>query len=251
MTLRRMFSELCLLLGLLLLAACGRAPELDRLAAGETGTVREVVSGHYLVLEDGLEVRLVGLLAPKYDEPYADESAALLTKLAEGQAVQLYYGGKRRDSYGRALAHVKLTKDGVWLQKALLKAGAARVRMYPDNRALAGPMLEAEASARNGGKGLWASKDYQVLLPEEAVGADGFVIVEGRPMRVDLSDGEIHLGFSGGLNAYVSERDRPAFDRADLTTKLSGALVRLRGMAGSGDLRLDMPEQVEVLKAKP
>lgn len=234
---------------LLLIAGCGRQAALDRLAPGESGRVSEVISGHYLELDSALGVRVVGLIAPKDDDPYAAESEALLRKLVEGREVQLLYGGRRRDDYDRALAHVKVGQ--VWVQRAMLEAGAARVNSWPDNRALVGEMLEAEAKARNAGKGLWALPLYRVRLPAEAEPGE-FQIIEGRVRRVREAGDARVVEFDGAFSAYISPRDVADFAPAGKApATLSGKLVRVRGYLRDGydgpELRLTHPEQVEVL----
>ena len=239
---------------LLLLAACGRDGALDQLALGEQGRVREVVSGHYVELDSGLGVRLAGVVAPKDEEPYAAESLAALRKLVEGKEVRLLYGGLRRDAYDRAIAQVRVKKGGAWVQRELLESGAVRVKTWSDNRALAREMYEAEARARNAGRGLWGLKDYQVLLPRELDGHYGFQIVEGRVRRTSQGSQDLTLVFDAGFSAYVTERARRDFDLGGLSPdKLLGRVVRVRGIVREGDggpeMRLDHPEQVELLKA--
>lgn len=236
---------------LLLVASCGREAALDRLAPGERARVAEVISGHYVELDSGLGVRLVGLVAPKDDEPHAAESEALLRRLVEGREVELLYGGRRRDDYDRALAHVKVVESSAWLQRALLEAGAARVNSWADNRALVGEMLEAEAKARNAGKGLWALADYRVRLPGEVVEGE-FQIVEGRVATVREAGEGRAMRFAGGFGAYVAPRDLDDFATADKSpVTLAGKLVRLRGYVRDGydgpELRLTHPEQVEIV----
>ncbi len=245
-----------ILAALLLLAACGGPPGLDRLSVGEQGRVAEVRSGDTLVLDSGLVVHLAGVEAPKGDAPFAAEARDQMRRLADGRMVQLLYGGARRDTYGRALAQVKLKSRGVWLQGALLKAGAARARTWADNRAMAGELYEAEAFARNRSIGLWKLPAYRVLVPAEAVRADGFEVVEGRVRRVDPTGA---LGFAdqegAGFTAPVEPKALGDFKQAGKAPEqLRGRLVRVRGwMRYSGDgpqIRLDHPEQVEVLKEK-
>jgi micrococcal nuclease len=240
--LTRALAIVCLLL---VLAACGRNP-LDRLARGEAGRVAEVRSGDTLVLQSGLVVRLAGVDAPNSRQPYAREATAELERLATGQDVQLFYGGSRRDRYDRALAQVRLEKGGVWLQERLLESGAAWVRTYSDNRALAAEMLAAEAKGRQDGKGVWALTPPLVRLPIEAVGRRGFHIVEGR-VSAAAPDA---LVLDGLMRAEV-----PAPRRADFTAlaldQLRGRLVRVRGPVGRDNvLRLDHPEQIELLEAR-
>jgi endonuclease YncB( thermonuclease family) len=235
-------------LAALLLAACGQAPGLERLAAGETGVVAQVRSGDSLVLDSGQVVRLAGVEAPWGDEPYADQAREVLRRLAGGRKVQLLYGGARKNRYGATLAQVRIA-GGEWLERSLLRAGAARVRTWSDNRAMAAPMLEAEAYARNRGLGLWALPAYRVLIPREAEAANGFQIVEGRVRQVD---GDV-LEFDSGFLAAIEPKALSDFQTASKSPQtLAGRLVRLRGPirygAGGFALQLDHPEQLELLK---
>ncbi len=240
-----------LLIALLLtLAACSRAPELDRLAAGESGRVAEVRNGDSFVLDTGLVVRLAGVEAPKRDQPYAEEARAALQRLVDGRRVQLLYGGSRRDRYGRALAQVKLHSGGRWIERELLRAGAVRARTWSDNRAMAAPMLEDEAYARNRKLGLWKLPAYQVLIPQETPAKDGFQIVEGRPRQVAPTDDGVMVRFDAGLNLQIGAKALTDFKTAGKAPEqLLGRLVRVRGPLRYGPiLMLDHPEQVEVLK---
>jgi endonuclease YncB( thermonuclease family) len=246
------------LLGLALalaLAACGRGPGLEGLAAGEQGRVADVRSGDTLVLDSGLQVRLAGVEAPKGGQPYAGEALAALRSLADGRRVQLYYGGARRDRYGRALAQVKLVKGGRWVEGALLRQGAVRARTWADNRALAGPMLDAEAYARNRSRGLWKLPAYRVLLPGEAGGADGFQILEARVRGLDAGpSGAPRLELTSRPGAGAAAEIAPAALRdfkaaGKAPEQLRGRHVRLRGYVRYGPVMiLDHPEQVELLR---
>ncbi len=238
---------------LLLLAACSRAPGLERLAAGEQGRVTEVRSGDTLVLDSGLVVRLAGVEAPKGALPYADQARdGARQALALGKRVQLLYGGARRDRYGRALAQVRVA-HGAWLEQVLLRAGDVRERTWSDNRAMAAAMLEAEAYARNRRRGLWGLADYRVLIPAEAFGADGFQVLEGRLRRVDPDRDGAVLVFDNGFSAWIDQRALGDFQTAG---KAPGVLVgkplRIRGVIRYGQagpqMRLDHPEEVEILK---
>jgi endonuclease YncB( thermonuclease family) len=243
---------------MLLLAGCGQGG-LERLAAGETGRVVEVRSGDSFVLEGGLQVRLAGVEAPWNDQPFAAQARTALAELVLGKKVQLLYGGARKNRYGRALAQVKLAQGGVWVQGVLLSQGDVRERTWADNRAMAKAMLEDEAHARNRGLGLWALKDYRVLVPPETEGRPGFQIVEGRVLGAEAADGggealQFQRGsgerFAAAIDAKALGDFRTAGKAIDA---LSGKLVRVRGPIRYGSdgpvMRLDHPEQVEVLKA--
>jgi endonuclease YncB( thermonuclease family) len=238
---------------LTLLAACGDGGALDRLASGGRDTVTEVRSGDLMLLKSGKIARLTGIEVPWRGEPGAEAARDDLRRLAEGRAVELFYGGARGDDYGRALVQARLADDRRWLQCALLREGVARVRTYVDNRALARPMLACEADARAHKRGLWADP-RAVRLPSEVDDRErGLVIVEGRVSRVTPAAGGTWLDFEGARNGFaaqVAERARGDFRRAGLDpATLGGRLIRVRGSLGHGGvLRLDHPEQVETLR---
>lgn len=237
-----------------MLAGCGDGAGLDRLAAGEHGRVARVSSGDVLVLQSGVVVRLAGLEPPRLDEPGGDAAASELRRLADGREVELFYGGARKDPFGRTLAQVRLADGRRWLQCALLRDGVARVRTFADNRALARPMLACEAEARRQRRGLWASAANAVRLPSEVdARASGFQIVEGRVTRVTSAAGGDYLDFAdarGGFAVQVAGRAAPDLRKAGLAPELlTGRLIRVRGIiGGDGLMRVDHPEQIELLK---
>ncbi len=243
---RRTLLALCVAAAL---GGCGASGELDRLSAGESGRVVEVRAGDALTLDSGLVVRLAGVEAPHGPAPGAQGATDALTSLTQGQTVTLFYGGARRDRYGRAIAQVRVGRRGVWVQDALLKAGQVRVHTWPDNSALAGTMLAAEARARIANRGLWALPAYRVLLPSEAAAAQGFTVIEGRVAQVSAKPGPVWLDFAeGGTAIVVPARALPAFRAAGVNFQtLRGHLVRARGWLSSGVITLDHPAALERL----
>lgn len=241
------------LAAVLALAACGESG-FNRLAAGPTGVVAEVRSGDTVVLRGGPVVRLAGVEAPKGDQPFAAQARDDLSRLVLGQTVREMFGGARQDAYGRVLAHLKRVKGGGWVEQALLEAGDVRVRTYADNRALARPMLDAEARARLARRGLWALPQYQVRLPDEAAAQPfGFQLVEGRVSATTKRQGRARIDLERWVEAEVPADAEGAFAGSGIILQdLPGKLVRIRGPmrpgAGEGLLRLDHPEQIEVLK---
>lgn len=234
------------------LAGCN-GQGLNQLASGEQGRVAEVRSGDTLVLDDGLVVRLAEIDAPNLDQPYAAEATAALSKLVSGQTVQLLYAGRRRDNYGRALAQVRLKDSRAWLQMRLLQDGAARVRTYADNRALAAELLDAEAEARGAKKGIWALADYRVRLPVEARGESGFELVEGRVSGAFGSRQGAELDLDKMVTAKIPQGQLAAFAKSGRDPgRLTGKLVRVRGyLRRDGTMALDHPEQLEPLRERP
>jgi endonuclease YncB( thermonuclease family) len=239
---------------LCLLAGCGQA--LSSLATGPKAVVEEVRGGDVAVLRGGQVVRLAGVEAPRAGQPYADEAHAALTRLVLGQEVQLMFGGARQDVFGRTLAHLRVTHGGAWVEQRLLLQGDARVRTYADNRALARPMLDAEARARQARRGLWALPAYAVRLPDEAAARPfGFQLVEGRVVAAREARGGVRLDLERWVEAEVPRTAEDAFIAAGAPIEtLAGKLVRVRGVLhpGSGEamMQLDHPEQIELLRER-
>jgi micrococcal nuclease len=231
----------------LLLAGCGDGGALDRLAPVGHGRVVEVITGDLVILDDGEAVKLAGLASLPRRDPYGEQARAALDTLVLGEDVELLSGGAARDPFGRRVAHLRL--KGQWVQGEMLEAGAARVRTFSDNRALAAEMLEREARARTTGRGLWAA--YQVRLPSEVRLSHGFEIVEGRVSAVR----RIGRGFEldvAGLRADIPARAASDFEAAGKAApSLAGTLIRIRGTVRQGpSMRLDHPEALEVLEQR-
>ncbi len=249
------------------LALCSILPTLalaaEDLQDGGTGRVVEIVDGDTLVLDTGIEVRLVGIQAPKLPLdrpnfvkwPLADEAKAALSSLALGREVRLKYGGRRRDRYRRALAHL-FTETGQWIQGALLKQGFARVYSFRDNRARVARMLAHERQARAAKRGIWKHPYYRILdATETPQFIDTFQLVEGRVHRVAVVRGRIFLNFAedwqSDFTVTFSARDRALLERSGFDYRaLEGRRVRVRGWLKSWNgpmIEATHPEQVEVL----
>lgn len=233
---------------LLLLASCGDGAALDRLAPVGRARVVEVISPDLVMLDDGEPVKLAGLAYMPREEPYARQATAELRKLALGQEVELLSGGAPKDPFGRRVAQLRTVKGRKWIEGEMLDAGAARVRTFPDNRALAAEMLEREAKARVARRGLWALPLYEVRLPSEVRLAHGFAIVEGRVTAVRRFGRGWSLDVEG-LTADIPAQTAADFEAAGKSPPaLAGKVIRIRGtVRGGPSMRLGHPEMVELL----
>ena len=264
---------------LLLVFTChaGAPAASAELVAGKSGRVTEIVDGDTLVLEDGTQVRLVGIQAPKLPLgrpgfeawPLADEAKAALEDMALGARVRLSYGGRRSDRrsdrYGRALAHLHTeasqtndgqTDDGLWLQGELLRRGLARVYSFRDNRALIPEMLALEAEARAARRGIWDHPFYAVRAAEPPeLEIDRFELVEGLVVAVAIVRKRAYLNFGpdwkSDFTVSIAPRDRLLFEREGIDLEaLEGRVVRVRGWVKSWNgpmIEVTHPEQIEVL----
>ena len=224
----------------------------------------EVVDGDTLVLEDGRQVRLVGIQAPKLRLgrpgfeawPLAGEAKAALEALGLGKRLELSYGGRRTDRHGRVLAHLH-DSGGRWLQGELLRRGLARVYSFRDNRALVAEMLALEGEARAAGRGIWGHPFYALRTADEAEAfVGGFQLVVGRVLDAAVVRGRTYLNFGPDwrtdFTATIAPRDRRVFAAAGVDlTALEGRRVRVRGWLRSYNgpmIEVTHPEQIEVLE---
>ncbi len=246
-------------------AATVAAPLPAGLVAGEPGRVASVIDGDTLLFEDGREVRLVGIQAPKLplgragfrSWPLAPEAKAALEALALGKRLTPHFGGARADRHGRVLAHLADDAGG-WAQGALLALGLARVYSFEDNRTAITEMLAIEREARAAERGIWAHPYYRVLGHAEAGRHIGtFQLVEGRVLEASVVRGRAYLNFGADwrtdFTIAVPERAlatfRTAFGRG--LERLTGTRVRVRGWLRSLNgplIEATHPEQIEVLE---
>ena len=233
------------------------------LEPGERQTVVAVIDGDTLVLEDGSEVRLVGIQAPKLPlgrpdfiaQPLAQRAKEALEAMTLGRTVALSYGGQRIDRWGRRLAHLH-DDTGRWIQGELLTSGLARVYTFRDNRALADEMLDAERTARAGGRGIWGDPFFAVrTIAETEDFIDTFQIVEGEVLDAAVVRGRAYLNFGedwrDDFTVTVAPKHRRAFEAAGLDLEtLAGSVVRVRGWLDSYNgpqIVITHPEQLEIL----
>ncbi len=132
---------------------------------GEAVLVNEVVDGDSLVLQDGTEVRIIGINATEiwgdpHPAPYSRSARRHTRRLLRGSGnrIYLYPGDERHDRYGRSLAHVVL-ENGRDLGEELLLAGLAAAVFFPPNTYRAECYRRAERLARSHHRGLWSHRD--------------------------------------------------------------------------------------------
>jgi len=241
------------------------------LAPGGTAAVTEVIDGDTVVLQDGRQVRLVGIQAPKlalgrsgFEEwPLAAEAKAALETLVLGKAVRLGYGGERMDRHGRVLAqlHIGGGDATMWVQGAMVTEGLARAYSFADNRPCARELLALEGAARDKALGIWRLPYYAIRSAAEPSElerlADTFQIVEGKVRAVALVRGRVYINFGENyrtdFTASIDPRDVGNFPKRGRDLKvLEGRTVRVRGWLGRLNgpvIEVSHPEQIELLGA--
>lgn len=259
----RLFIHLLILL--LVLAGGHEAPAkvTGGLELAGTGVVNKIVDGDTLILDDGREVRLVGIQAPKLplgragfaEWPLAREAKAALSALTLGRELTLSHGGRRTDRHGRLLAHLH-DRSGRWIQGELITQGMARVYSFADNRALVEELLGLEKAARAASRGIWAHPFYRVISERDAMRyLSTFQLIEGRVVKVAVVRGRAYLNFAKDwrtdFTISIAPKNLRLFRKAGVDVKrYEGRMVRVRGWLRSFNgplVEATHPEQIEVL----
>lgn len=217
------------------------------LQTGGLHVVAGVVDAENIVLEDGTQVRLAGILAPAppaYVAPRADwppltAARAALDELLRGRTVELAYEQRRADRWNRVLAHVFVTgpAEREWVQGYLLRHGHARVDALPDARACLSELLAHERTAREARAGLWRNPAYR-QRPAEAPQRlmrlrNTFQIIEGRVRKIAVLRNRIYVNFGDDWRTDFTagpRRSSPfAAESIAALQRLEGRRVRVRG----------------------
>lgn len=154
---RLLLAVLCL--AFLSSAAC-EAPERD------TARVMRVLDGDSLIVRlaggEDVEVRLFGIDAPEYRQPWSGKSRQALRRLVGDRPVRLEI--RTVDQYGRSVAVVRRVPDELDLGREMVRLGHAWVyRRYTNDAAL----VALEQEARSAGLGLWSMPESQRIPPWE------------------------------------------------------------------------------------
>ena len=239
----------------MLIAASAQSRACDLPEIG-SGRVASVIDGRTIKLDDDREIRLTGIeLSPTV--PARDLSRDALDRFASGKTVTLRGESDAPDRYGRQHAIVQPTNDGTTLQIHLLALGAAIVSpLIP--AACAPELRAAEAEAKAGRRGLWASVDVikNTERPGDIASVTGqFAVAEGRVRSVREAGNVIYVNFgrrwSEDFALTVPKRMEKAFEAGGITLKLlENRKVRVRGWV-AGRNAPAMPvfrvEQIEML----
>lgn len=264
----RTIAALLVAAAMMLTAGVARAV-CDLENAGKA-TIVEVLNPETLVLEDGRTVRLVGLFMPPTQTRWArtigirKKLMAALKERLVGQNVRLRRGGRKRDRYGRLLAHVFLIREDKhqWVQQALVAQGLAMAISFPDNRACVRQLQHSEHLARKQDAGFWKEGLFRVRNASDPASmralSNTFQIVEGTVRAVAAKRKRIYINFGEDwrtdFTATIAPSDRDGFADAGMNpADLAGRKVRVRGWLRQRNgpiIALTHPEQIEIVSAQ-
>lgn len=248
------FATIVPMCGLMLVAAPDRASAAGCAfqSQGE-GRVAAVIDARSFRLEDGREVRLVGI------EP-ADQAkgASALSAILAGREVSLRGEDDTPDRYGRQPALVFLESAETPVQSELLRQGLALVSANVPDKDCAAVLVAAETEARQAKRGAWA--DPAAIKNAESpgdilAGIGRFAVVEGKVVSVRQAGATTYLNFGRNWTrdfaATISRRMMPAFEAAGFSPKsLENRWIRVRGVIEArGGPRIEVLRvgQIEIL----
>lgn len=229
---RRAAIALC---AIALAAASGRAEAAGCwFEAQGDGRVAAVIDARSFRLEDGREVRLVGIEPAGSTD--ANRAAALAGVIA-GREVTLRGEDDTPDRYGRQPAFAFLASSETPVQALLLARGAALVSGTVNDKECASTLAAAEAAGREARQGIWA--DPGVIKNAESpgdilAGIGRFTLAEGRVVSVRQAGATTYLNFGRNWTrdfaVTISRRVLPAFQAAGIVLKsLENRRIRIRG----------------------
>ncbi|MCK8665058.1 thermonuclease family protein [Pseudomonas azerbaijanoccidens] len=195
-------------------------------------TVQRVVDGDTLRLNDGRNVRMIGLNTPELgkkgrsDEPFAVTARKRLEALiavSDGR-VDLQPGQESKDRYGRTLAHV-YGADGANLEAQMLAEGLGFLVAVAPNVDLVDCQQAAERSARKAGLGVWRQSP---VLKADQISTSGFAVLSGRVSKVQRNGGGVWIELQDSVVLRVAPNLLGRFDVASLEG-LKGKQIEARG----------------------
>ena len=278
---RRRLAASALAVLLCIGAAHAAEPTADcSLKDGVAHNVVRVLDGETLVLDGGIEVRLIGALAPRVEDaaaqagdvvddaagggwPAAQHAKAALEGLVLGRSIELGFGERRSDRYGRLLAHAftraQAGADAVWVQGWMLERGLARAYSLDGQSSCIAELIAHERIAREAATGLWSQAAYAVRGAEDVDGLlalrGTFQVVEGKVHAVADARGTTFLNFGEDFRQdftiLIKSKARRAMTVAGLEPKnLADHRVRVRGWIerrGGPLIEIHHPREIEVL----
>lgn len=123
-------------------------------------TVRSVMDGDTVLLNNGQFVRYIGIDAPEINyknkkaDPFGFEAKEKNIKMVSGKSVRMVLGKQKKDHYGRLLAYVYLY-NGTFVNREMIKSGLAWVLYKEPNIKFSGELLRFQQTAMSGKRGLW------------------------------------------------------------------------------------------------
>lgn len=218
------------------------------------GRVAAVLDASNFRLEDGREVRLLGIeLPPKKPD------TRFLRDLILGRDVTLHGANDTPDRYGRQQAFVFLYGNDISVQSEMLSQGLGLNAGNVTDKSCAAELTAAENSARAARRGLWndpsAIKNAE-SAPDILAEIGRFTIVEGKVVSAREAGATFYINFGKqwirDFAVTIPRRMMPSFEAAGIKlTALGNKRIRVRGWVerrGGPRIEVFSPEQIELIQ---
>ena len=254
------------------LTVSAAAQSACKTVAHKTVVAGKAIDGSTLRLDDGSDVRLVGIIPPqtprwwKSEKPWppADAARRVLEQLVTSATLELRFaaGEAQQDRHERALAHVFVLRgeERVWAQAHMISTGSARAVSFAGHRACARDLQHVEHGARAARVGLWGKGSFAALKADSVEKLSkkraSFQLVEGVVRSVGKARQWTFLNFAddwrSDFTIAIAAKDRRRFRGSDIDLeRLAGKSVRVRGWLESWNgpvIKVTHPEQIELLE---
>ncbi|MEW6295859.1 MAG: lamin tail domain-containing protein [Candidatus Diapherotrites archaeon] len=123
--------------------------------------VSEVLDGDSIVLENGSEVRLIGINASEAGQQCYSEAKSKLEELVKGKTVRLEKDISNKDQYERQLRYVYV--GNVFVNKEMVRLGYATAYEYPPDTKYSPQIAQAEKEAKQNKGCLWQTSEANYI----------------------------------------------------------------------------------------
>jgi len=137
-------------------------------------SVKRVIDGDTIVLNNGEKIRLIGLNTPEVDSHFSraeaggEQAKEWLTQQLTSSSLFIEYDIEQRDNYDRALAYCFL-ENGDFINARLLEMGLATLTLRQPNLYYAEALEQAQQRAESAKRGVWAQTDYALHQQNELI----------------------------------------------------------------------------------
>jgi len=134
---------------------------------------------------------------------------------------------EKQDKYHRYLAHL-FTKQGLHLNKELVRLGLASMNIYPPNLKFIAELQVAEQEAERNKRGIWRLSAYKVKTVKQLNrhNKQGWQRIVGRIGSIKKTRKNIYLKLNDDFEVHIRKKYLPYF--SDISD-LKGQRVEVRG----------------------
>ena len=198
-------------------------------------TVKWVVDGDTVVLDNDEKLRLIGINAPekasddRLAEPYALEAKLLLAELVLDQTITIHPGTEGRDRYGRMLGSITLS-SGRNVQSELLKKGYAAQVVFPPDLKYLDLYARSEEIARNNKIGIWGLEDRVKDISQSKLKLpNGFNFVKGKVSKIKNTKKYKKLILRHNFDVLIKHEHWDKYWKDSSKSQLANKIVEVRG----------------------